>query len=109
MKTELEQYDLSLRESDAPDRLPIDFSIEDDEDNVAWVWGDWKDYEVDCTHPYQCIDWGDDDERGECELCGAQCDWRWERDEDGQSREPHAWHKGNGGLIKKIIEEKYER
>ena len=26
------------------------------------------------------IEYGDDDERGVCEECGATCDWHWEND-----------------------------
>lgn len=107
---ELEQYDLKLRESDAPDRMKIDFSIEDEHDNVCWVWGKSSDdVEVECDHPYQCIDWGDDDECGECELCGSQCQWHWEHNYDngykGSERVVHSWHRPEkvGGVIKKII------
>lgn len=94
LKKELEQYDLKMRHSESEDREPIDFSIEDDQDNVCWVWGSepFKDVQVECDHPYQCIDWGDDDEMGECELCGAQCYWHWESDgEGGQERVIHGW------------------
>lgn len=37
MEDELKQYDLKMRESDNPERLPIDFSIEDEADNVCWI------------------------------------------------------------------------
>ena len=33
-----------------------------------------------CTHPEESIEFGEDDERGECKLCGATCDWHWEND-----------------------------
>ena len=67
--------------TDDPDEYtePIDFSIDDGTDNVAWVWGSepWHDVEIECNHPEECIEWGDDDECGECLLCGDQCTWRW--------------------------------
>jgi len=114
MEKELEQYDLRARHSDAEDREPIDFTIEDDYDNVCWVWGSepWKNIQCDCDHPYQCIDWGDDDECGVCELCGASCDWHWENDgEGGQERVIHAWHKPEeiGGVVGKYLKELRER
>lgn len=34
--------------------------------------------DVDC--PHESIEWGDDDERGECLDCGATCDWHWAKD-----------------------------
>lgn len=108
IEKELDQYDLRLRESDNPERLPIDFSIEDDDDNICWVWGkNVDDVEVECNHPYQCIDWGDDDECGECELCGAQCEWHWVAgDGSYKDREPHSWHRPDkvSGLISKYLE-----
>lgn len=106
---ELEQYDLKIRESDSPERLPIDFSIEDSEDNVCWAWGDWKSYEVECDHPHQCIDWGDDDECGVCKLCGAECNWHWGYNYDdgykAAERAIYRWRKSSGGLVKKYIEQ----
>lgn len=33
-----------------------------------------------CEH--ENIEWGDDDERGECKDCGATCDWHWVKDVD---------------------------
>lgn len=122
MKDRLEEYDLAIRESEANDRLPIDFSIEDLNDNVAWVWGqNPRDVEIECDHPEECIEWGDDDERGECAICGAQCDWHYEErivseghDEDGnytcqvaKVRVHHEWHRPDktSGIIKQILDE----
>lgn len=116
IEKELDQYDLRLRESDNPERLPIDFSVEDDNDNVCWVWGkDIDDVEVECNHPYQCIDWGDDDECGECQLCGATCSAHYEVDtgnvEDyywsGRTLVPHEWspRETPGGIIGDILKE----
>ena len=124
-----EQYGLTIYESEAPDRKTIDFSVydSDTDDNVAWVWGggdtvavDNKeynyDYEVECDHK---IEWGDDDERGYCVVCGKECDWHYEnqvvnegKDSDGnyycqtdKVRVPHEWHEGDGGIIKQYINE----
>ena len=109
---ELKEYDLECRESDAPDRLAIDFTIYDGEDNVAWVWGkDEDDLEWECNHPY--VEYDDDESVGECPLCGATCDWHWENIYGYNSgkykeRTPHDWHtpKEVGGIIKKLIKEK---
>lgn len=110
MLNELNDYDLTLRESDSPDREPVDFAIEDGDDNVAYVWGvkpddvDWE-----CNHPYQCIEFGDDrDEQGECLLCGSWCDFHYSPDDEGHGvPEPHEWYprKTVGGLIGKYLEE----
>ena len=127
-KKELEKYGLKIyhkehkADRDDPDDYePIDFSIDDGADNVAWVWGSepFSDFQVECNHPEECIEWGDDDERGECLLCGATCDWYWETDvvdeghnEDGtyyattgEVREITDWHNRDkfGGLIGKYI------
>lgn len=124
-----EQYGLTIYESEAPDREVIDFSVYSSEidDNIAWVWGggdtvavDDKeydyDYEVECNHQ---IEWGDDDERGYCVICGKECDWHYEEDvvNEGYDDEgkytgqvvkvptPHEWHEGDGGIIKQYIEQ----
>lgn len=124
-----EQYGLTIFESDAPDRQKIDFSVYSSSlgDNVAWVWGDGDvvsidnkeygyDYEVECDHE---IEWGGDDERGYCVICGKECDWHWEnqvvnegKDEDGNYycqtagvRTIDEWHEGDGGIIKQYIEQ----
>ena len=122
MEDKLKQYDLKIRQSDNPDREPIDFSIEDNNDNVCWVWGSHPvdDVQVECDHPEQCIDYGDDDEQGECVLCGAKCDWHWEKDvidnypdsiREIQVRVPHEWYHPRkiGGLVKECLDELKER
>ena len=127
-----EQYGITICESDKPDRLKIDFTVYDDNDGVAEVYGSgetvsvdnkeyYYDYEVECDH--STIEYGDDDERGYCVVCGCECDWHYEKewldeghDEDGncigqeiEVRVPHEWHRGDGGIIKQYIEEKYGR
>lgn len=124
-----EQYGLTIYESEAPDREAIDFSVydSDTDDNVAWVYGSGDtvavdnkeynyDYEVECDHK---IEWGDDNERGYCVVCGKECDWHYENqvvseghDEDGRYtcqtanvRVPHEWHEGDRGIIKQYIEQ----
>ena len=109
MEDKLKEYGLEIWESDNPERQPIDFDISDKEDNVAWIWGDsLEDAEVECNHPYQCIEWGDDDEQGACLLCGATCDWHYEEDSEGhKEREPHDWYMARkaSGLIGEYIEQ----
>lgn len=116
MEEELKEYDLKIRESDSPDRLPIDFSIEDDQDNVCWVWGENPyDVEVECDHPHQCIEFDDDETVGECALCGATCDWHYEVDWDSgykaSERTPHGWHRPEkiGGLVGKYLKQLKEK
>ena len=57
---------------------------------------------MDCEHID--IEWGDDDERGVCRDCGAQCDWHYEKEvvdnypdriEEFEVRVPHEWHEAN--------------
>lgn len=116
MKNELikEFKDMGLRivESEAPDREKIDFSIADDNDNIAWVWGSGEpitvdgkpslDYEVECDHCF--VEYEDDEHQGYCPICGRYCDWHWEGDGLYRERVPHNWEEGDGGIIKKIIE-----
>ena len=116
---ELKDCGLSLRESDSPERLPIDFTIEDETDNVAYVWGDRHDVEWECNHPSECVEWDVDDDSaptGQCLLCGSYCSGHYETDTGNvegyhwASKEPHPteWfpRKSVGGLIGKLLEEK---
>lgn len=128
---ELAKLGLKKYESEDKDREPIDFSISNSEDNVAWVYGTYQtiavdnklygyDVSIECDHPDEAIDWGDDDECGECLLCGAQCSWHWEEgeeyegtDDDGYvvsskygSRVIDEWHDtDNKGLIGKYLDQ----
>lgn len=113
MKEELDKLGLTEYQSESEDREPIDFSIADGEDNVAWVWGSepWHDVQVECNHPDNCIDWGDDDECGECLLCGSQCTWHWEESADDgytvKERVIDRWEEPNviGGIIGRYLDE----
>lgn len=115
---QLKKYGLAIRENDDPNRYEVDFTVEDGEDSVAWVWGPGlskyqelaPDFE--CNHPYQCIDFGDGEERGECLLCGSWCDYHYEEDDEGHKvPEPHEWYprRDAGGLIGKYLEELREK
>lgn len=92
---ELKPYGLFIhyveRSRDDDDYEPIDFTIEDRYDIVAWVWGSnpVSDVQMECPHPEQCIEWGDDDEWGVCKLCGATCTWHYEI--DGGNVEDFCW------------------
>lgn len=109
MEDKLKEYNLSLRESDSPNRDLIDFTIEDEEDNVAWVWGNRvDDVEWECNHPYQCVDFGDGEEQCECLLCGSFGDYHYDKDEEGHDvPEPHEWYprRDVGGLIGDYLKE----
>lgn len=80
----IEKWGWNVYHNDAPDALPLDISVGDGEDNVAWVWGndpkDISQIEWECNHPAEDVEFGGDDERGECKLCGATCDWGWVKD-----------------------------
>lgn len=106
----LDEY--KVRESDNPDRQPIDFSIDDGKDNVCWVWGATpQDVEWECDHP--TVEFDDDETVGECVLCGATCDWHWNTYGDAgytqKEQVPHEWHKPEkvGGLVKEYLKETY--
>lgn len=109
MAQSLDELELEYRESDAPDRLQIDFTITDEEENVAWVWGDAKEVEWECNHPR--VEYDDDETVGECLVCGAVCDWHYEPYVDGDivgaERRPHEWYRPDhvGGAIADIINE----
>ena len=106
---ELRDRGYTLYESEAPDRLPIDFSIADEEDNVAWVWGDRHDTDFECNHPSDCVEYDDDETVGECKLCGQFCMWHYADDGEGhKERAPHEWtpRRTVGGLIGKILKER---
>lgn len=113
MLDKLKDYGLNLRESDDPERDLVDFTIEDGEDNVAWVWGnDVNDVDWECNHPYQCIDFGDGKEQGECLICGSYCDYHYEEDDQGNKvPEPHEWYprRNVSGLIREYLEELREK
>lgn len=108
----LKEYDLKYVENDDPNRLEIDFSIADAEDNVAWVWGESiDDLEWECNHPDNCIEYDDDETVGECLICGATCDWHYQVATDGgytiKERIPSYWHEQDkvGGVVNKILSE----
>lgn len=115
MLDKLKEHGLMVRESDNPDRDPIDFTIEDGNDNVCWVWGTTlDDVQVECDHAV--VTYGkDDDEQGECVVCGAVCDWHWENDSgsvedhhwEGKERIPHRWYRANvlSGLVGQHLKE----
>ena len=114
MEKELKQYGLHFRESDSPDRDNIDFVIEDENDNVCWVWGDNpRDIEWECTHPI--VDFDDNEPVGECLLCGCSCDCHYEADngnvEDyawsGRKLVPHEWYPRReiGGIVGDYIKQ----
>ena len=109
MNEELKKYGLAIRESDDPERQLVDFAVEDGDDNVAWVWGDsLNDVDWECDHPYQCIEFGDGTEQGECLLCGSYCDYHYEEDDEGHKvPEPHEWYprRDVGGLIGSYLKE----
>ena len=103
---ELRLFGLSIRQTDAPDRKAIDFSIEDSEDNVCWVWGDTpSDVEWECWHP--AVEFSSDPEdMGECVICGSHCEWHYEEDDEGHKvRTPHEWHSlpQPRGIIGKLL------
>lgn len=118
MEDKLKELDLMVYWNDGQDAQQIDFSIADSEDNVAWVWGDLSDVDWECNHPYELIEWGDDDERGECKLCGATCAWSWVPDgvepttgKLMKSREPYDWEpiRYPKGLLGDYIKELREK
>lgn len=117
IREELKKYGLSIRYSEAKDREIIDFDIEDETDNVAWVWGSnpADDVQMECSHPEQCMEWGADDEQGVCKLCGATCTWHYGKDEGNvenfywsyDTRIPDTWTypKHIGGIVGEYLDE----
>lgn len=111
MEKELKKYGLSVcwrnqdgrNSSDPDDYEPIDFSIDDGVDNVAWVWGSnpSSDVQIECNHPDELIEFGDDDERGVCPICGATCDWGWVNDvvDEGHEDGMYYAYTGNTRVI----------
>ena len=123
---ELGKYKLYVRESDSSERDPIDFTIENVDDNVAWVHGNsLEDIDYECSHPTEPV-W-DDEDYCECPVCGETCDWHLEKvvvdeghDADGdyfckeaEVRVVDCWNGprpyGVGGLIGEYIKEAYGR
>lgn len=109
MLEELKDYGLTLVENDDESREPIDFIIKEDNDGVAAVWGSKPDdVDFECSHPYQCIEFGDGEEQCKCLLCGSFGDYHYEEDDEGHKvPEPHEWYprRDAGGLIGKYLKE----
>lgn len=109
MLDKLKGYGLTFVENDDESREPIDFIIKEDNDGVAAVWGNKPDdVDFECSHPYQCIDFGDGEEQCECLLCGSFGDYHYEEDDEGHKvPEPHEWYprRDVGGLIGEYLEE----
>lgn len=64
---------------------PIQFTVNDNDGEViAEVWGSepWKDIQVECNHPEGYIEYGDENECGECPVCGSQCYWHYQESAD---------------------------
>lgn len=108
MKDELDDLDLYAYYSEAKDREAIDFEIRSKKTDelYATVWGSepWNDVQIDCDH--ELVEWGDDDEQGECILCGATCDWHYEMDDGYRYKVSHEWHtpKKIGGVVGRELE-----
>lgn len=111
MEEELGKYGLRIRWSDSPEREPIDFSIENDEDNVVWVWGSepFSDVQIECNHPEECVQFGDDDEQGECAICGAKCDWQWTDDVVDEGHDEDGAYFAHVGEVRQITEWYYPK
>lgn len=109
VKQELKDYRLALLEREDPERQLVDFEIADEDDNVAWCWGDsYTDVDFECSHPDVCVEYEDDESQCECMLCGSWGDWHKEDDGEGHfSRVPHEWYPRRmpGGLIGQYLEE----
>lgn len=109
MEETFAEYGLLISQNEAPNRLSIDFEVQDKDGEIyAGVWGDEADnVEWDCKHPYQCIEFGNDiEEQGQCSLCGSYCDWHYVEEEDGsKSKEAHNWYprRDVGGMIEEYI------
>lgn len=90
---------------DPDDYLPIDFTIEDGDYTVATVWGTdpENDLEIECEHPEEFIEFGDDeDECGECKICGAQCDWHWTTDVVDEGHDEDGVYFARTGKVREI-------
>ena len=115
MEDKLKEYNLKVLYNTSTNSKPIDFSIADDEDNVAWCWGSdpYDDVQIECNHPEECIEWGEDDECGICQICGAQCVWHWEKVYDDttektiKERKISEWNKPDriGGIVGEYLDE----
>ena len=114
---EIKRLDYSIVQSSRADRMPVDFTIEDEAGNtIASVWGaKSNDVDWECSHPDECVEYDDDETVGECMLCGSHCDWHYEADGgnvgdyywEGKTRRPHEWYpqRDVGGLVKGVVEE----
>lgn len=94
----LKELGLEVYENETPDRQLVDFDVVDGEDNVAWAWGDrFDDVDWECTHPREYVEFGDEDEYGECLICGSHCSWSFVDEwlDEG--------HDETGGCIGKMV------
>lgn len=88
----LKDYGYKVVKSEVNDGINYDI-VDGDGEIVAWVWKDNKNennIDWECQHPEELTEFGDDDECGECPICGAFCSWFWRKtvvdeghDEDG--------------------------
>ena len=128
MKEQLSEFDLCV-EQNVNSEEPIDFTIKDGTGETCCdVWGSnpFNDVQVECTHPYECVDFSNDEnECGECQICGAQCDWHWVYDvvdeghdmdgkyyaKEGEVREITDWYfpKKIGGIVGDYLKDLQKR
>lgn len=91
--------------TDDPDEYsePIDVVFSIDRQEVASIVGSepWNDYEVECSHPEECIEY-DDEAYGRCVLCGEECTWHWEHDVVNEGRDAYGDYQVEGGDVREV-------
>lgn len=67
---------LKIHENNEEDRRLVDFELSDEQSEVFWCAGDrFDDIDWECKHPMEYVSLGDEDEYGECLVCGSHCSW----------------------------------
>lgn len=120
----IEKLGWKVNYNKSPDALPIDIYIGSDKEEVAAIWGELDDPEWTCVHPEEDVEF-DEEGCGKCNLCGAECEWRWVKDvvdegydgegqyyaTVGETRTIEEWVKPlqMGGVLKEYVEELREQ
>ena len=111
LEDSLDEYGLHVVQSEKNDRTKIDFRIVDENGTFcAEVSGDDPNYvEIDCEHPV--VEFGDEEETGECPICGAWAVWHWQESADDgytiKEQVVDTWDYQNvpGGIIGNYLKE----
>lgn len=102
----LKEYGYKVEESKVDGGTNYEIQDQDGE-VVAWIWQDdnnKNNIDWECQHPEDITEFGDDDECGECPICGAICSWFWKKELVDEGHDEDGNCTGTVGEVREIME-----